>query len=438
MTSIAEIARMMDVVLTSAADAYARSTGFMRRRSKLTGALFAKTLVLGWLHNPMASLECLTQTAANLGLRISPQGLDQRFTAQGAVLLKEVLNAAVSEVVAASPTAIPILRRFSAVVLQDSSTITLPAALSDVWQGCGGNADQGTAALKMQVQLDISSGTLYGPLLQNGRAADHTSPLQSTLLPPRALRIADLGYFKLDVLQDIDNQGAFFLSRLHAQTVVFDQDGNRLDLIRMLQGLTVTQLDMLIHMGTAHRLAARMLALRVPQEVADERRRRLNLEARRKGQTVSKTRLALADWTIYVTNAPSELLSLPEALTLARVRWQIELLFKLWKQHGHVDESRSAKPWRILCEVYAKLTAMVIQHWLLLISSWAYPDRSLVKAAQTIRSFTPMLASAMAGCVALVTTISHIRQCIIAGCRMNRRKKHPNTYQLLLELPNAA
>jgi hypothetical protein len=437
-TSIAEIARMLEVVLTSAADGYARSTGFVQRRSKLTGALFAKTLVLGWLHNPMASLEGLTQTTASLGLRISPQGLDQRFTPQGAALLKEVLNAAVSEVVAATPVAIPILRRFTAVILQDSSTITLPAVLSDIWRGCGGNAGQGTAALKIQVQLDISNGTLYGPLLQDGRAQDHSSPLQTTPLPPRALRMSDLGYFKLDVLQDIHRQGAFFLSRLQAQTVVFDQDGNRLDLVKVLQQHTASQLDMIIHIGVAHRLPVRLLALRVPQDVANERRRRLNAEARHKGQTVSKARLALADWTIYVTNAPSELLSLPEALAMARVRWQIELLFKLWKQHGHVDESRSAKPWRILCEVYAKLTAMVIQHWLLLVSSWAYPDRSLVKAAQTVRSFIPMLASAMAGQVAVVTTIAQIRQCVAAGCRMNRRKKHPNTYQLLLDLPHAA
>ena len=35
---------------------------------------------------------------------------------------------------------------------------------------------------------------------------------------------------------------------------------------------------------------------------------------------------------------------------------------------GYVDESRSAKPWRILCEVYAKLFAMLVQHWMFLVS----------------------------------------------------------------------
>ena len=67
--------------------------------------------------------------------------------------------------------------------------------------------------------------------------------------------------------------------------------------------------------------------------------------------------------------------------------YNIELLFKLWKSQGRVDESRSTKPWRILCEVYAKLLAMLVQHWVFLVSFLdlprPQPDQSGADGAET-------------------------------------------------------
>jgi sulfur relay (sulfurtransferase) complex TusBCD TusD component (DsrE family) len=96
-----------------------------------------------------------------------------------------------------------------------------------------------------------------------------------------------------------------------------------------------------------------------------------------------------------------------------------------------VDESRSTKPWRILCEVYAKLLAMLVQHGVFLVSCWASPNRGLVKAAQTVQKHALHLASTFGSLRGLLTALSTVQRCVAAGCRMNRRKKHPNTYQLL-------
>ncbi len=246
--------------------------------------------------------------------------------------------------------------------------------------------------------------------------------------------MADLGYWSLEELQTFDHQEVFWLSRLQAATAVYDMDGQRCDILSLLEAHANDRVDLPILLGATHRLSARLLAVRVPQEVADQRRRRLREDAHRKGKVVTATRLALAAWTILVTNVPPDRLELPEALVLARTRWQIELLFKLWKSHGRVDEARSAKPWRVLCEVYAKLLAMVVQHWLFLVSCWAYPDRSLAKAAQTVRKHALHLASAFGDDAHLQVAIEAIQRCLKAGCRLNRRKKAPNTYQLLREL----
>ena len=130
------------------------------------------------------------------------------------------------------------------------------------------------------------------------------------------------------------------------------------------------EIDMPILLGSKHRIKARLLAWRVPLSVAQERRRKLHIDAKRRGQKPSKARLSLSDWTIMITNAPQHLLSIQEAEALARVRWQIELLFKLWKSHGQVDKSNSQKPWRILTEIYAKIIGLIIQHWVLLTRLW--------------------------------------------------------------------
>jgi len=433
--TVSGVAEAMQTVLTVVANDAARERGFVRRRRKLSGAKFAQALVFGWLANPKATLEELAQTAAAVGVCISPQGLDQRFTESAAGCLEQILRAGVRTMIAADSVAIPLLQRFKGVYLQDSSSITLPEALSEVWRGCGGSRPEGTsAALKIQVRLDLSSGELHGPLLQHGRQSDRTSPLQGASLPAGALLLADLGYFSLQRFKDLSVQGGYWLSRLQAGTAVFDENGKRWHLVELLRARGGNEIDIAVVLGVKQRLPCRLLAVRVPQEVTEQRRRRIRREASRRGQTPRHNQLALAEWTVYITNVPRALLSLPEAMVLGRVRWQIELLFKLWKSHGRIDEWRSAKPWHILCEVYAKLLAMLVQHWLLLVGCWQYPDRSLHKAAQTVRKHALHLASTFGYIEHLTMTITTIKRCLATGCRINKRRAMPHTYQLLLHL----
>lgn len=437
MTSIPQVAKVLRTVLTTTANRAARATGFVQRRSKLSGAKFVQTLVFGWLANPAATYEELAQTAATLGVRVSPQGLEQRFTATAVQCVERVLHAAVAQVIVAAPVALPLLRRFTAVYIQDSTQVALPAVLAPVWAGSGGGAqaqDQ-TAALKVQVRLDLTRGGLDGPFLQAGRSSDRASPTQHAPVRAGSLRLADLGYFALDGLQRIARQHAYWLTRLMAGTQVYDGQGQALDLAPCLPASGSAVIDWPVAVGVDHHLPARLIAVRVPQEVANQRRRALHADARRRGQAVSQQRVRLADWTLWCTNVPPELLSGPEVLVVARVRWQIELVFKVWKSAGRLAHSRSAQPWRVLCEVYAKLLALLIQHWVLVTSLWRYPDRSAWKAAQTLHKHAWHLASAfVAGVAALGTALQVVRRTLAAGCRLNKRKKNPCTFQRLLAL----
>ncbi len=433
MTSLTHLSRTLQTVLTTIADQAAQATRFVQRRSKLTGAKFIQTLVFTWLDQPEATYEQLAQTATALGVPITAQGLEERFTLEAAACVQQVLQAAVQELLTADPVVMPLLQRFNGVYLQDGTTITLPDELADLWAGCGGSSEHGTrAALKVQLQFNLSTGQITHLDLQAGRAQDKTAPMQTTPLPAGALRLADLGYFAVSVLREYEQQKVYSLSRYHPQVLVFTSEGAPLDLAQLLATATQDQLDVSIRLSREYAWPWRLVAVRVPLTVAAARRRKAKAEARREGRTLSPKQLTLLDWTLAVTNVPSTLLAVPEVLLALRLRWQIELVFKLWKSQGQVDESRSHKPYRILCEVYAKLLALLIQHWILLTCGWQYPNRSLTKAGQTIRRHALALGEALPARERLCEVLTTIANCLAKGARLNTRQKAPNAYQLFM------
>lgn len=430
MTSLAELVPTLQTLLTTTADQAGRDSGLIQRVRAFTGATFVQTLVFGWLATPDATLENLAQTAAVRGVPVSAQAIADRFSPRSAACLAQVLAAAIQQTVIAAPTDLAVLNRFTGVVVIDGSVIGLPATLAVPFPG-GANQRSSQAALKIGVGVDLRTGRLDGPHLRAARPHDRLLPIQDQPIAPHALRLADLGFFDLTVLATLTAQQAYWLTRVLVGTVVRDRDGRRLDLVTLLRQQCKRTLDRSVLLGAHERLPCRLLAERVPKEVADERRQRLRDDARRRGQTVSPQRLTLADWTILVTNVPAERLTAAEAMVLTRVRWQIELLFKLWKSDGKIDAWRSAKPWRVLTEVYAKLVAMVIQHWILVVTSWHYPERSMVKGAQTVRAHACYLACVFTSAEQVQEALASIARCLAAGGRINKRRKRPNSCQRL-------
>lgn len=395
--------------------------------------------MFSWLAQPNASYDQLAQTAAALGAPISAQGIAARFSPAAADYLKRLLEAAVQQVIRSAPVAIPLLERFNGVYLQDSTVVTLPAALAHLWRGCGGT-DKATnqAGLKVQVQLNLSDGQVTHLDLCAGRSQDRGAPMQTAPLPRGALRLADLGYFAVPTLQTYDQQGVFWLTRYYTPCEILDATGNALDLVKLLRRTSQNRLDLAIQLSYEHRLPCRLVAVRVSAEAAAARRRKAQTHARREGITLSEKVLTFLEWTLLVTNVPICFLSVDELLVLARVRWQIELLFKLWKGQGQLNCSGRTKPYPLLCEVYAKLLGLVVQHWLLLVHTWHYPNRSWQKVAQTLRHHSLSLAYALSAPAALLELFQRLTRSFAVAARLNPRKTHPNTVQLLLTVPDSA
>ena len=235
-------------------------------------------------------------------------------------------------------------------------------------------------------------------------------------------------------LQQLSDEGVFWLSRLLPRTSLYVDERPAQTISGLLANAPTDMVDLPVRMGKERRIACRLVAVRVSPDVAAQRRQRLQHTIRRRHRQTHPDCWTFTEWTVYVTNMSATLLPVPEALVLARCRWQIELLFKLWKTYGRIDESRSAQPWRVLCEIYAKLLGMVVQHWILLVCCWSYPDRSLAKASATVRRHALNLAAVIAQRHLVAKNLEILQRCLQRGCRVNRRVQKPSTFQLLLDL----
>jgi hypothetical protein len=430
--TISQLQNILHEQLRVEADRLGRESGFIQRERKLDGHTFVQGLVFGFQANPASTYCELSQGLAMQGKPISPQGLEQRFSKRSADFMQAVLESMVKVVIQGQPIAMPVIERFKGVYIRDSSIIGLPSSLNEIWRG-NGNSSGESAALKLQVCLNYSTGQVAGPVLQAGRAHDRTSPFQDEALPVGALRLADLGYFDLDSFV-LDNQrGVYWISRLKTGTIVYDAMGSRLDLLAWLQASDEVQRDVPIQMGAKHVLPCRLIVQRVPQEVVEQRRRRLRDYARKKQVPLRAETLALAAWTLVITNVPAESLSLDEILLLLRVRWQVELLFKLWKDQAKVDEWRSQNPWRILTEIYAKLIGLVISQWIFQTTLWSFPNRSLTRAIRVIQKFAPLIACTFDDPPTLLRVLERLRASLPVASRIDCRQSKPGTWQRLLE-----
>lgn len=443
-TTLPALAAELQTLFTTTAAEAAKTSQFVRRQRLLDGPSFVQGLVFGWLDDPHASLEGLARATADAGATLSPQGLDQRFTRTAAECLRLVLTAAVKRVIGSEPRSTSLLQRFRGVYLLDSTTIPLPAALADVWRGCGGSTTgAGRAALKVQVRWEVVRGTLDGIRRSAGRESDARAERARTPLPAGALRVADLGYFDLDVLAGYGRAGVFGLTRVAPGTrVVVDE--RRWELSAYLTHTGQDRVDRMVQLGAEEQLSCRLVAVRVPESVADRRRTQVRRKAGKSGHRLSAERLALCAWTVVVTNVPAPAVAASgtnvrapqatadEVLVLLRVRWQLELLFKSWKSSGvGLDESVSGKTWRVLCEVYAKLLGAVVRQWVVAVSGAGGPCVSVIRAGRAVQRCVRQLGYVLSCPTRVVDALVHIRQVLGRLKPVNKRKKRPATHQTL-------
>jgi hypothetical protein len=405
----------------------------IQRRRKFTASSLLQTFVMGFLRKADASDEFLAQVAAQVGVKVTVQAIEQRHTPQLADFLQEVFQEIARASIESDKSLAPILERFTKVELRDGSTITLPDSMKEKFAGCGGSHDSGKAAMKLQTAFDLRSGKVT-VALEQGRSPDAATPRQNERLGEGSLTIKDLGFFDLDVMEEQDVHGEYFLSRLQFGTKVFVEGhdlGSSKDVMSWLAKQSGPFVDREVAIGKNKQLKLRLIAWRVPPDVANERRRKLRQELKkRKGIEPSPERLEWCNWTILVTNVPIELMTPQEAVILYGARWQIELLFKRWKSLNLVAELSGSTEVRQVIRIWSRLIASIVQHWLLLATTWGNPRKSLTKASQAIREWANLLLSALQSPTLLEAAIATIND-ILEKTGQRDKRSDVGTFELL-------
>jgi hypothetical protein len=139
MTSISQQAEALERILEEEAMGLAKETGFIERERAFNGPDFAQALIFGWLERPDERLEGFTQILQRREVSITASGLSQRFIKEAATFMERVLERLAEVQMQAEAVDVALLRRFSAVVVEDSSSVQLPPELVEAWRGCGGS-----------------------------------------------------------------------------------------------------------------------------------------------------------------------------------------------------------------------------------------------------------------------------------------------------------
>jgi hypothetical protein len=109
-----------------------------------------------------------------------------------------------------------------------------------------------------------------------------------------------------------------------------------LDFPRRLARETRPLLEKTVMVGAQERVAARLIAGRMPDAVVTERRRQARAVAKKRGDTPSQAHLTLLAWNLFRTNVPSTMWPPQPVGRAYSLRRQVERGFKSGKSQLHL------------------------------------------------------------------------------------------------------
>jgi hypothetical protein len=342
----------------------ARETGFIKREREITGWNFLLTFTVGLFHLKKNTLNNLAVLMCKVfGISMTKQSLhDATIKGSSAEFLKRCFERALQKCIGNVKLDIEKLSMFTACFIIDSTNGQLHPALAQYFKGSGGSASE--AGFRIQYVFEFLHGICEKLEIGGSKLTDagFLGSLLKGKVVEKALYMFDLGYFKIAHFVEIAKAGAYFISRFKISITLCLPGGEPFQLedhLKTVKGNT-SEVSVVMTNQAGKKIQVRLICIRVPQQVADERRRKEKAIAQKKGYTVSEAKLRLLDWNFFITNVPADIWKAEEIRIIYKIRWQVELVFKTWKSLLKLQCLNTTKKERVYCELYGKLIVAVL------------------------------------------------------------------------------
>jgi Transposase DDE domain len=339
----------------------------IRKTSQLTGRMFLLLNTIELMNFPRNSLQdqCLW-LEEHFGVQFKKQSLDERYNTHSVKFLKNCFENLLSQwFVKEKPQGLT--TTFNRILLRDSSVWQLPTSLSTFYPSK--NSSKTGASIKIDYCVNYLDGKVEQLVLESGRVPD--SKINTEYMPSyqtNDLIVNDLAYWNYKAFKNYDKIGAYFVSRLKTDASLFDLKTN--ESIALVDVLPKDDSMISFNCSLAHpqthkgSIPVRVCIEKVPQSVREQRLEKLQKTAKSQKWNLSELRIELCGYNLYVTNASQE--QLPSSLIrlIYGIRWQIELIFKIWKSIFEIDQVKPMSIFRFECMLYGRLILILISNQL--------------------------------------------------------------------------
>ena len=340
--------------------------------------------------SPKSLNQLAIEAQSSHDVEISKQGVDKRFSDRAVSFLKLLIEKQL-QCELNRQLDNNWLNLFNRVVIKDSTRFELPEQYAEHFPGSGGAASKAGACL--QFEFDFKSGQIIDLNLTAANRPDVTDSLQTLDLVQRNdLIIRDLGYFAFKSLLNIAEKEAFFISRLRPKIIVYEFKAGELQqldfgaLYRRMKKYGLTRIEKNVFIGNEPKIPVRLVIDLLPEEIYQQRLRKADKKRKKQGYHSSEKFKLMSRFSLIITNVPEDVLPVHIVVAIYRTRWQIELIFKIWKSILGIDRIRNMKYTRWLCILYFKLLMMIV-NWSIIMNKRPLIYKKTSKLISLIKSF---------------------------------------------------